>query len=80
MRSLAAHELAAELVGVAPADGDQLLHDRRRRAAEWFEERFSALYLDETLAGQREVTVLFADLSGFTPFSEQQGPEAVHRC
>ena len=24
---------------------------------EWFEERFSALYLDETLAGQREVTV-----------------------
>ena len=46
---------------------------------EWFEERFSALYLDETLAGKREVTVLFADLSGFTPFSEQHGPEAVHR-
>src|SRR4051812_30778406 len=46
---------------------------------EWFEERFSALYLDETLAGHREVTVLFADLSGFTPFSEQHGPEAVHR-
>ena len=46
---------------------------------EWFEERFSALYLDETLAGHREVTVLFADLSGFTPFSEANGPEAVHR-
>jgi class 3 adenylate cyclase len=45
---------------------------------EWFEERFSALYLDETLAGRREVTVLFADLSGFTPFSEAHGPEAVH--
>lgn len=45
---------------------------------EWFEERFSALYLDETLAGHREVTVLFADLSGFTPFSEANGPEAVH--
>ena len=30
---LAHDELAAELVGVAPADGDQLLHDRRRRAA-----------------------------------------------
>lgn len=45
---------------------------------EWFEERFSALYLDETLAGRREVTVLFADLSGFTPFSEANGPEAVH--
>ena len=23
--------------------------------------------------------MLFADLSGFTPFSEQHGPEAVHR-
>lgn len=45
---------------------------------EWFEERFSALYLDETLAGHREVTVLFADLSGFTPFAERRGPEAVH--
>ena len=33
-RARVAHdELAAELVGVAPADGDQLLHDRRRRAA-----------------------------------------------
>jgi class 3 adenylate cyclase len=46
---------------------------------EWFEERFSALYLDETLAGRREVTVVFADLSGFTPFSEKHGPEVVHQ-
>jgi adenylate cyclase len=46
--------------------------------AEWYEERFSALYLDETLAGHRDVTVLFADLSGFTPFSEAHGPDAVH--
>jgi class 3 adenylate cyclase len=45
---------------------------------EWFEERFSALYLEETLAGRREVTVVFADLAGFTPFSETHGPEAVH--
>ncbi len=45
---------------------------------EWYEERFSALYLDETLKGEREVTVVFADLKGFTPFSEQYGPEAVH--
>jgi adenylate cyclase len=45
---------------------------------EWYEERFASLYLDETLAGEREVTVVFADLSGFTPFSEQHGPEAVH--
>ena len=46
--------------------------------SEWHEERFSALYLDETLAGRRDVTVLFADLAGFTPFSEARGPEAVH--
>ena len=47
--------------------------------SEWYEERFSAIYLDETLAGYREVTVLFADLSGFTPFSEAKGPEQVHK-
>ena len=47
--------------------------------SEWYEERFSALYLDETLAGRRDVTVLFADLAGFTPFSEAHGPETVHR-
>ncbi len=46
--------------------------------SEWHEERFSALYLDETLAGRRDVTVLFADLAGFTPFSEQRAPEQVH--
>ena len=46
--------------------------------SEWYEERFSALYLDETLAGHREVTVLFADLAGFTPFSESRAPEEVH--
>ncbi len=47
-------------------------------SSEWYEERFSGLYLDETLAGRREVTVLFADLKGFTPFSEARGPEQVH--
>jgi adenylate cyclase len=46
--------------------------------SEWYEERFSALYLDETLAGHRDVTVLFADLAGFTPFSEARDPEEVH--
>jgi class 3 adenylate cyclase len=44
---------------------------------EWHEERFSALYLDETLAGARDVTVLLADLSGFTSYSEQHTPSEV---
>jgi adenylate cyclase len=45
--------------------------------AEWHEERFSALYLDETLAGARDVSVLLADLGGFTSFSERNDPADV---
>jgi len=45
--------------------------------AEWHEERFSALYLDETLAGAKDVSVLFADLAGFTSFSEAHDPPEV---
>lgn len=45
--------------------------------AEWHEERFSALYLDETLAGATEVSVLFADLARFTSFSERHDPAEV---
>jgi class 3 adenylate cyclase len=44
---------------------------------EWHEERFSPLYLDETLAGTREVSVFFADLQGFTSFSEKTTPARV---
>jgi adenylate cyclase len=44
---------------------------------EWHEERFSPLYLDETLAGTREVSVLFSDLEGFTSFAERTAPARV---
>ena len=45
--------------------------------SEWHEERWSPLYLDETLAGSREVSVMFADLKGFTTFAEQTSPARV---
>jgi class 3 adenylate cyclase len=41
------------------------------------DERFSDLYLDDVAAGTREVTVLFADLNGFTKFSEENPPDVV---
>jgi adenylate cyclase len=44
---------------------------------EWHEERFSDLYLDETASGEREISVVFADLQGFTAFSERHEPREV---
>jgi len=40
-------------------------------------ERFSDLYLEDTASGQRDVSVLFADLVGFTSFSEARDPREV---
>jgi class 3 adenylate cyclase len=40
-------------------------------------ERFSELYLDDVAAGTRDVSVLFADLQGFTAYSEAHPPGDV---
>src|SRR5918992_3711295 len=44
---------------------------------QWHEERFSDLYLDETRSRSRGVSVLFAGLQDFTPFSERSDPTDV---
>ncbi|MEX2561976.1 MAG: adenylate/guanylate cyclase domain-containing protein, partial [Nitriliruptoraceae bacterium] len=46
---------------------------------EWHEERFSAIYLEKTLEGTTEASVLFADLASFTPYSERTDSTEVRR-
>lgn len=47
--------------------------------AEWHQERFSALYLDQTLAGAQEASVLFADLQDYTSYAERNSPAETAR-
>ena len=44
---------------------------------QWHEERFADLYLDDTAAGSRDMSILFADLQGFTTYSESHRPAEV---
>ncbi len=44
---------------------------------EWRDERFADLYLEKTAGALRPVTVLFADLEGFTEFSARSEPGEV---
>ncbi len=46
---------------------------------EWHEERFSALYLEQTLSGTTDASILFADLESFTPYSERTEATEVRR-
>jgi len=43
----------------------------------WREERWIGLYLPDTASAQREISVVFADLEGFTRFSEHHTPQQV---
>ncbi len=43
----------------------------------WREERWAGLYRPETTAAERPISVIFADVQGFTSFSEVHSPQEV---
>ncbi len=43
----------------------------------WHEERWVGLYREDTASSEREISVVFADLQGFTHYSEQHAPQEV---
>jgi adenylate cyclase len=48
--------------------------------AEWHEERFTALYLDETLAGCKDVSILFETWPALRPSPSARPPTRWPRC
>jgi len=44
---------------------------------EWRQERFAPVYLEATAGSVRDVSVVFADLEGFSSYSEREGAEAA---
>jgi class 3 adenylate cyclase len=44
---------------------------------QWRQERFHQLYLPSTRERTQEVSVLFADLAGYTPFAERSSPAEI---
>ncbi len=79
--------LTVQLVASARAQSDSLA--AREREADWLSRTFSRYFSPQVASllmeqgqgalatGRREITVLFADLSGFTRFSEQASAEVV---
>lgn len=79
--------LTVQLVAAARVQADSLL--AREREADWLSRTFSRYFSPQVAnllteqgqgalaTGRREITVLFADLSGFTRFSENASAEVV---